>query len=173
MAEKAGVGLSKYRLRDLFARLLRHVPGLATALACAALAASVALAAPAKKTPAWSELTPAQQQALAPLAEEWGRLDAASKRTWLGVAKRYPKMTPIGQKRVQTRIKTWAKLTPEQRREARERYRELTPQQRHERARKWREYQELPPAERARLEASPAANHAQGARSPAPAPAAK
>ncbi len=174
MAEEAGLELNKSRRPAFFARLLQRAPRFVAALACAVLAASVALAAPPKKDPSWSELTPAQQQILAPLAAEWDRLDAAGKRTWLGVAKRYPKMTPIGQQRVQTRMKKWAKLTPEQRREARERYRKLTPQKRRELERKWHQYQALPPEERARLEATPAAKRARGAKPPAaPAPVAR
>ncbi|HVB47768.1 MAG TPA: DUF3106 domain-containing protein [Burkholderiales bacterium] len=166
MAEEAGLELSKGARRPAsFVGLLQRMPRLAVALTCALLAASAFAAGPAKN-PAWSALTPPQQQILAPLAGEWDNLDAAGKRTWLGIAKRYPKMTPIGQKRVQTRMKKWAKLTPEQQREARERYRKLSPQKRRELERKWAEYQALPPQERARLEAPPVAHAAKRASSP-------
>ncbi|HVC12825.1 MAG TPA: DUF3106 domain-containing protein [Burkholderiales bacterium] len=174
MAEEAGLELSKGARRPAsLVGLLQRMPRLAVALACALLAASAFAARPANN-PAWSALTPPQQQILAPLAGEWDSLDAAGKRTWLGIAKRYPKMTPIGQKRVQTRMKKWAKLTPEQRREARERYRKLSPQKRRELERKWAEYQALPPQERARLGSPPVAPAAKRASRPTvpPAPAA-
>ena len=44
--------------------------------------------------PAWTELTPAQQQVLAPLAGEWDKLDATRRKKWVAIAKNYPKMTP-------------------------------------------------------------------------------
>jgi hypothetical protein len=176
VAEAAGFGLNGSGRPAFLASVLQRAPWIAAVLACAALAMSAA-AAPAKKNPSWSELTAAQQQILAPLASEWNGLDAGDKRTWLGVAKRFPKMTPIGQKRVHTRMKKWAKLTPEQRREARDRYRKLTPQKRRELEREWAKYQALPPEERARLEAPPAppsVTRARAAKAPAaPAPDAK
>lgn len=147
----------------LFSRVLQRAPRIAAVIACALLAAT-APAASAGKNPSWSELTAAQQQILAPLEGEWDRLDATDKRTWLGVAKRFPKMTPIGQKRVHTRMRKWAKLTPEQRREARNRYRKLTPRKRRKLEREWARYQALPPEERARLEAPPEPPSVKGAR---------
>ena len=112
-------------------------------LAACLLAAGSALAQAQPAAPSWQDLSPQQQQILAPLAGEWDRLDAESRALWLGVAKRYPNMTPIGQKRTQSRIAKWAKLTPEQRAEARRKYREM--RQRQDLRRKWREYQEAAP----------------------------
>ncbi|MCW5604263.1 MAG: DUF3106 domain-containing protein [Burkholderiales bacterium] len=94
--------------------------------------------------PAWAELTPAQQQILAPLAREWDSLDATRRKSWLTIASRYPKMTVQEQQRLQQRMKEWVALTPEQRRAARERYqfmRKLPPDKRKEIDRQWREYQ--------------------------------
>lgn len=96
------------------------------------------------KPPAWSGLTPDQQKILAPLAREWNELDSTRRKKWIGVAKRYPKMTPRGQARVQKRMVEWARLTPEQRRAARERYqqiRKLPPEKRRQINRQWRAYQ--------------------------------
>ncbi len=121
----------------------------AAAFACATLAA-----APAKKNSAWSELTSEQQQILKPLASEWDTLDAARRAKWLGIAKRYPQMTPIGQKRVQNRMAAWVKLTPDQRRKAREQYRKignLPPDKREEVSQQWAEYQQLPDDVKKRL----------------------
>jgi hypothetical protein len=130
----------------------------AAALALAALAAPGALAAePAKaKRLAWAELTAEQQQVLAPLKPSWDTLEPQNRRKWIGVAKRYPKMTPVGQKRVQTRMEKWANLSPEQRRVARERYKsigKLPPEKRQTLRQQWAEYQALPPHERRMLDA--------------------
>lgn len=113
-------------------------------------------AQPAKPKPAglaWGELTVEQQEILAPLKPEWQNLDPDSRRRWIGVAKRYPKMTPKGQERVQKRMQKWASLTPEQRKQARENYRKLAKQRAEEREKlreQWKEYLALPPEERSK-----------------------
>lgn len=139
MAEKALATLKSG------APLLRRlaVAGFAALFCCAAFAAG-----PAKKNPAWSELSPEQQQALSPLAGEWNTLEAQRRAKWLGIAKRYPAMTPVEQKRVQDRMSEWVKLTPDQRRDAREQYRKigkLPAAKREVVSQQWEEYQQLPP----------------------------
>jgi hypothetical protein len=125
------------------------------AKACAALIVLLCLAFPAgaaqqrndvKKAvrPAWSELTLAQQQVLAPLQPYWEEMDAPRRRKWVQVAARYPKMKPQEQQRLQERMKEWAKLTPEQRKAAREKYqtlKKLPPSKRQEVANEWERYQ--------------------------------
>jgi hypothetical protein len=94
--------------------------------------------------PAWSELTPAQQQVLAPLQEDWTSLDATRRKKWVTIANRYPKMKPGEQERLQARMKEWANLTPEQRRVAREKYlaiSKMPPEKRQELRTQWEEYQ--------------------------------
>jgi hypothetical protein len=102
---------------------------MAQAVLGVALALALALTPPAadadKRNPVWSELRPAQQRVLAPIQSEWESLDAQHKRKWLGVANRYPKMSADEQERLQRRMKEWAALTPEQRRAARDKYREF------------------------------------------------
>jgi len=120
----------------------------------AGLALHPALAADPKSDPRWAELTPPQREILAPLSREWDRLDSASRKRWLGVAKRYPKMTPVGQKRVQTRMRTWAALTPQQREEARAKYKRMKRKNGSaELRREWQRYQALSPQEREALAA--------------------
>jgi hypothetical protein len=95
--------------------------------------------------PTWSELTPAQQRILAPLEPEWEQLDTTRRNKWVSIADRYPMMKPAQQERLQTRMQEWAKLTPEERRAARERYRSLRqqpPQKREEVKRRWEEYEQ-------------------------------
>jgi hypothetical protein len=98
-----------------------------------------------KNNPAWAELRPAQQQALAPIQGEWESLDAPRKRKWLGVAQRFPKMTADEQARLQKRMKEWVSLTPEQRRAARDKYREfeqLPPENRQAAREKWDKFKQ-------------------------------
>jgi len=121
-----------------------------------ALAAAPAVAAP--KNPQWASLTADQQQVLAPLAGEWNKLSREQRVKWLGIAKRYPTMKPESQKRVQTRMQKWAKLTPLQRAQARERYRnigKMARDRREELRRHWAEYQALPPHEKRMFDVPP------------------
>jgi len=61
------------------------------------------------------------------------------------LADRYPRLSAAEQKRIQERMKDWAKLTPQQREAARARYRalsKLTPEQRSAIIKQWTESQE-------------------------------
>jgi hypothetical protein len=110
---------------------------------CLALS-TFAAAADKKKQPDWAQLTPQQQQILAPLAGDWNNFDDRRRKKWLLTAKRYPKMKPQYQQRLQTQMRDWAALTPEQRRIARENYKKLSkqpPEKREKLKQKWRERQ--------------------------------
>jgi hypothetical protein len=128
-----------------------------------AFAATTVVAAPKDKGPQWATLTADQQQILTPLAGEWNKLGLEHKRKWLGIAKRYPAMKAEEQKRVQSRMQSWAKLTPEQRWQAREQYRsigKLTADHRREELRRhWAEYQALPPDQKRMFDVPPADAH--------------
>jgi hypothetical protein len=98
-----------------------------------------------KKQPDWSQLTPEQQQILAPLSSDWNNWEDRRRKKWLLLAKRYPKMKPDEQQRVQTQMRDWVKLTPEQRRIARENYKKLAkqpPEKREAVKQKWQEHQQ-------------------------------
>jgi len=130
-------------------------------LAFCVAAAAVHAAPPTKKASrlAWAELTADQQTILAPLKEDWENLSSERRRKWIGIAKRYPKMQPKEQERVQQRMQRWAALTPEQRAQAREKYRRMARQsaeKRRQMQQRWAEYQPLPPEERRRLAQPPA-----------------
>ncbi|RZI43363.1 DUF3106 domain-containing protein [Herbaspirillum sp. HC18] len=123
--------------------------------------ASSQTAAAAKRPPVvkplWSELTPEQQQALAPLAGEWDSLDTFRKNKWLAIGNKFPSMKPEEQQRLQERMREWLKLTPEQRRVARENYvraQKLRPDQK---SAQWEQYQQLPEEEKKKLAADAAA----------------
>ena len=66
--------------------------------------------------PAWAELTAEQQLILAPLKSDWDTLEVERRQKWIQIAKRYPRMKPLEQDRVQRRMQAWASLSPEQRR---------------------------------------------------------
>lgn len=103
--------------------------------------------------PVWTELTPAQQQALAPLAAEWDKLDSFRKHKWLAIGNKFAKMKPDEQQRVHERMREWVKLTPEQRRIARESYaraKKLNPAQK---SAQWQQYQRLPEEQKKKLAA--------------------
>lgn len=106
--------------------------------------------------PLWTELTSAQQQALVPLASEWDKLDSLRKNKWLAIGNKYATMSPAEQQRVQERMRDWVKLTPEQRRIARESYaraKKLNPDQK---SAQWRQYQQLPEDQKKKLAADAA-----------------
>lgn len=107
--------------------------------------------------PRWSDLTPAQQQALAPLAAQWDALEANRKDKWLEIGRKFATMSPEEQQRVQDRMRDWVQLTPEQRRLARESYsraKKLDPDQK---SAQWEEYQQLSEEQKQKLAAATAA----------------
>jgi Protein of unknown function (DUF3106) len=105
--------------------------------------------------PAWAELTAEQQQVLAPLKADWDSLEPDRRQKWIAIAKRYPRMKQLEQERVQRRMQTWATLSPEQRRQARENYKHLAkaprPAPNKDLRQAWAEYQALSPYERESL----------------------
>lgn len=128
--------------------------------------AAVALANPAAQGPAWSELPPAQQAALAPLQAHWAGLDADRKRKWIAVAERFPGLPPQEQQRLQARMTQWAAMSPAERGRARQRYQELRRLPAAERQALWDAYNALPPEERQALARRSAASAATGPTAP-------
>ena len=128
-----------------------------------ARSAATATPSPARLQPArpyWIELTTAQREALAPLSQDWERLDLQTKMKWVEIANRYPRMNPDEQARTQQRMREWALLTPDQRRVARDsfaRIRQMNPEQRADLLRK---YRELPAEKRQALVTQGQANKA-------------
>jgi len=111
-------------------------PAPALASAAAALTADLA-PLPATGGPmSWARLTPAQRVALAPFADQWDAFSDARKRKWLKIAARFPRMTP------------------EQRRVARENYQVAKDLSAQARERAWNAYQQLPAEQKERLAAA-------------------
>ena len=101
--------------------------------------------------PLWSDLSPAQQQVLAPFSAQWNGLPITEKRAWGELASRFPKMKPDEQKRVEKRIGEWAALTPDQRRLARANYRLAQKVGRDNLLAEWENYQSMTPEQRSVL----------------------
>lgn len=104
----------------------------------------------------WKDLTLAQQQALEPLAGEWDGIEPIRKQKWLGIAKRYARMNPDEQARVQRRMREWVGMSPDERRQIRQNYaraQKLNPAQK---AVSWEEYQTLSDEQKKELAAKAA-----------------
>lgn len=125
----------------------------------AGLAAAQSLPAPAAavaEKPMWKELSLAQQVALDPLKGEWDRMEAIRKQKWLEIANRYSSMKADEQQRVQERMRAWLKLTPEERRLARENYTLSKKIGKDQKSAQWEQYQQLPEEEKRKLAADAA-----------------
>lgn len=129
-------------------RLLGH---LALLWLCVALGSWAAAAEPPDRKPSWASLTPVQKQALAPLQQDWPSIDAPRKSKWLELAARFPNMPPDERQRVQARMTEWARLSPNQRAQARLQFQEAQQIPSEERQTKWEAYQALQPDERTKL----------------------
>ena len=107
----------------------------------------------------WSQLSPSQQQVLAPLAPTWNTgMSEPQKRKWLEISKNSGGLTPQAQATLNSRMKEWVGLTPQERAQARlnfgktnELAGELTPE---EKKAKWEAYQALTPDEKQKLAAT-------------------
>ncbi len=148
-------------LRRRLAALLLAVSGAATGwcllpAAAHAQAASGAAPAPAAASarPAWSELSPVNQRILAPLQPVWDTLPELNRRKWLRIAERYPKFSPAEQARLQARMAEWIKMTPHQRRLARENYQITRALPSDKKAEAWDKYQQLPEEQKKKLAAA-------------------
>ena len=125
----------------------------------AGLAVAQSLPAPAaavSEKPMWKELSLAQQVALDPLKGEWDRMEAIRKQKWLEIANRYSSMKADEQQRVQERMRAWLKLTPEERRLARENYTLSKKIGKDQKSAQWEQYQQLPEEEKRKLAADAA-----------------
>lgn len=120
---------------------------------------SHAVIVPPLSQPSWVQLTAEQKRILAPLAADWDKMNGFRRKKWIGIAQRYPSMNADEQSRIQRRMTDWAKLTPEERKQARDKYLALqkaAPEKKESVKLKWEEYKELPESERTRLKSEAA-----------------
>jgi hypothetical protein len=106
--------------------------------------------------PLWSELTPAQQQALAPLSAKWDTVSEAQKRKWLALSQNFPKMSGAEQTKLHSRMTEWVALSPQQRTQARLNFGETQQISPDDKKAKWEAYQALTPEEKSKLAAGAA-----------------
>lgn len=142
-------------------------------------ASSAARPAPAASAPArdlksptrplWSELTPPQQQALAPLASAWPTISVAQKRKWVVISQSFGQLPAPEQAKLHSRMTEWVALSPQQRTQARLNFAETQLLAPDDKKAKWEAYQALPPEQKRKL----AAGAASGAKTPATAAAVK
>lgn len=151
-------------LRWLCACLLGLVATVGIAAPAAAQGAAPRPAAANAGGPAWSSLSPAQQQALAPLERDWPQIDAPRKSKWLEVAARFPGMPAEERARIQQRMTEWARLSPAERGRARLVFQEAKQLSPEERQARWEAYRALPDDRRQALAARGKPAEERGAR---------
>ena len=137
-----------------------HGAGAAGATSGASAKPAHAPSTKADDQPLWRALTPAQQMALQPLQGEWDQMDGLRRQKWLQLANRFTAMKPEEQRRVQERMREWAKLTPQQRELARETYARTRRIGAEEKTASWENYQQLSPDQKKELAASTAGRKA-------------
>lgn len=119
---------------------------------------------PTLRQPDWQELSLQQKQILAPLSDEWNRMDDDRRRKWLGIAARYPHLSKAEQARIHSQMGEWARLTPQQKQAIRAKYkalRQAPPEKRASLREQWEKYLELPEEERLRLQEEAARKKAE------------
>lgn len=137
-----------------------------------ASAPTVGKKAPASVTgPTWQQLTAAQKQALAPLADSWNTISELQKSKWLALSQNFAKLSDLEQTKLHDRMTEWTVLSPQQRTRARLNFAEakdLTPEEKEAR---WQAYQALSSDEKKNLarSASPNLRGAAAAVKPVPA----
>lgn len=129
-------------------------------------AAPATTARPAEVGTKWSELTPAQRASLKPLERDWSTIEADRKRKWMDIAGRMPSMPPAERERVQARMTEWARLSPQQRGQARLAYQEAKQVAPEDRQARWEAYQALPAEQKRQLQARAARPVPQAASKP-------
>jgi hypothetical protein len=124
------------------------------ALAACLATAGWAWASPPDGSATWTQLSPQQKQALAPLERDWAQIDPQRRAKWLVVADRLPTLPADERARLQARMHEWARMTPAERSRARLQFQEAQQVSPSDRQAKWQAYQALPEAERQALKQS-------------------
>jgi len=103
--------------------------------------------------PLWMDLTESQQQALAPLAQQWPTMTEPHKRKWLAISQNFAQLSVEEQATVQGRMRAWAALSPQQRAAARLNYADAQQLLQDDKKAKWEAYQALSPQAKQKLAA--------------------
>jgi hypothetical protein len=122
--------------------------------ATVALLASLAIAAatgPDAQPLPWSQLTPAQQQALAGSHDHWNKLSPERQHRLAKGAARWQQMTPDQRRKAQANAQRWQHMTPQQQLAVMDSYQHfhsLPPDQRKKLQTQYQHYRTLPPDQR-------------------------
>jgi hypothetical protein len=100
---------------------------------------------------AWNTLSPAQQEALAPLAAIWPMLSSAHQNKWLALVQKYPEMAEADKARLHSRMVDWTALSPKDRELARLNFAETKKLSNDARVANWEAYQALPDSKKQQL----------------------
>ena len=101
----------------------------------------------------WRDLKPAQQAVLRPLEREWPAIGALHKQKWVELSSGFSKRPAAEQSRIQERMTEWARLTTQERGQARLNFQEAKQFNATDRKARWDEYQALPPEKKQQLAA--------------------
>lgn len=112
---------------------------------------TIVAAAPTQGKPAWKDLSPAQRQALQPLAPHWDRLNEQHKLKWLALSKNYPTLSSDEQAKLHLRMSKWATLSQQQRTQARQNFKEIKKLSPEQKTSQWEAYQALSAEEKRKL----------------------
>ena len=104
--------------------------------------------------PHWTDLSPSEQQALAPLKPQWQTISAAQKRKWLAMSKNFATMPLEEKNKLHARVQEWAQLSPQQRAQARLNFGESAQHSGDHKRAKWEAYQSLSAEEKTKLAAT-------------------
>jgi hypothetical protein len=157
--------------RDLIRPTTRWVAIVSAAVACLLAAVEIpsfaqsaspikpATRPTAEQGTSWSDLKPAQREALRPLEHEWATIEPRTKQKWLLLSTRFPKMSEDERARVQDRMSDWTRLTPRERGEARLHFQEAKQLPQADRQARWKAYEALTPEQKRQFaaRAAPAA----------------
>lgn len=132
-------------------------PGAAPAAPAASAATgqaqpSAVLPAVSPGSAAWDALTDAQRTALQPLAGEWADLHGTQRDHWLAIAAQYPTLNAEERTRLQERMQSWVRMSPQERLLVRKGFTHAQRFPEAERREKWERYQALPEDVRAALQ---------------------
>lgn len=91
----------------------------------------------------WSELSPKQQELLAPLKDNWNSMTRAQQERWLKVGRKYENEPAERQATMRERVSSWSELSPREKAAARENYKALKEKRQGERNSSWNSYKSL------------------------------
>ncbi|HEY4069496.1 MAG TPA: DUF3106 domain-containing protein [Burkholderiaceae bacterium] len=101
----------------------------------------------------WRDLKPGQQAVLKPLEREWPKIGSAHKQKWIELSGNFGRRSPAEQARIQGRMAEWARLTAEERGQARLNFQDAKDIDPNDRKARWQAYQALSPEQKQRLAA--------------------